>query len=50
MTEERVSPLYQRIIEDMRIRGMGDLAYYLTQRPVVSIRRQTAHYRLAGNN
>ncbi len=26
MTEERVSPLRQRMIEDMRIRGMGDKA------------------------
>ncbi len=24
MTEERVTPLRQRMIEDMRIRGMGD--------------------------
>tara|TARA_R110002012_G_scaffold320038_2_gene542191 strand:+ start:3954 stop:4163 length:210 start_codon:yes stop_codon:yes gene_type:complete len=24
MTEERVAPLRQRMIEDMRIRGMGD--------------------------
>ena len=27
MTEERVSPLRQRMIEDMRIRGMGDKAH-----------------------
>ena len=26
MTEERVSPLRQRMIEDMRIRGMSDKA------------------------
>ena len=26
MTEERVTPLRQRMIEDMRIRGMGDKA------------------------
>ena len=26
MTEERISPLRQRMIEDMRIRGMGDKA------------------------
>ena len=26
MTEERISPLRQRIMEDMRIRGMGDKA------------------------
>ncbi len=26
MTQERVSPLRQRMIEDMRIRGMGDKA------------------------
>mgnify|MGYP006212668421 CR=1 FL=1 len=26
MTEERVSPLRQRMVEDMRIRGMGDKA------------------------
>ena len=24
MTEEKLSPLRQRMIEDMRIRGMGD--------------------------
>jgi hypothetical protein len=26
MTEERISPLRQRMMEDMRIRGMGDKA------------------------
>ena len=26
MTEERTTPLRQRMIEDMRIRGMGDAA------------------------
>lgn len=26
MTEERTSPLRERMIEDMRIRGMGDKA------------------------
>ncbi len=26
MTEERITPLRQRMIEDMRIRGMGDKA------------------------
>ena len=26
MDEERISPLRQRMIEDMRIRGMGDKA------------------------
>lgn len=26
MAEERISPLRQRMIEDMRIRGMGDKA------------------------
>jgi integrase/recombinase XerD len=26
MTEERITPLRERMIEDMRIRGMGDKA------------------------
>ncbi len=33
MTEESVSPLRQRMIEDMRIRGMGDKAQKSTSGP-----------------
>ena len=35
MTEERISPLRQRMMEDMRIRGMGDKAQKSHIRPIV---------------
>jgi len=33
MTEERTTPLRERMIEDMRIRGMGDKAQQLIFEP-----------------
>ena len=40
MTEERATPLRQRMIEDMRIRGMGDKA----QKPHIRAIRDFAKF------
>lgn len=43
MTEERISPLRARMIEDMRIRGMGEKAQKSCIRAIKDVARFVGH-------
>ena len=48
MTEEKVSPLLQRMIEDMRIRGMGNKAQRSHIRAIKDFAAFLAIHRIGG--